>query len=282
MVIRALPWQRSCLEQLPRMRSDPDAQFDVSCLCDWRGEPANGKRSDPGAVGRQDRLRRIVADASPREEGFPNTMCGRFYAPDEFSEIKIRLRAGDVVPAPNWEPNWNVAPTQDVLAMRFDPAGGRVLQKMYWGLIPEGWVAKPKFPTFNARSETVSSTNVFRAAWAAGRRCVVVSGGFYEWKKGNNGRQPYAIARTNEPDTLLGGLWEDWTSPAGERLRTVTILTTNANELIRPLHDRMPVIIAEADLKKWIGEEPASEEDLKRMLQPFAASQMRLWPVSER
>jgi putative SOS response-associated peptidase YedK len=105
-------------------------------------------------------------------------MCGRFYTPDEFSEIRIRHGALSFAPAAKWEPNWNVAPTQDVLALRFDPANGRVVEKMYWGLIPTTMREKPKFPTFNARSETIDSVAAFRGAWRAGRRCAVITGGF--------------------------------------------------------------------------------------------------------
>jgi putative SOS response-associated peptidase YedK len=209
-------------------------------------------------------------------------MCGRVFIPGEWSEIKIRLRPSDFAPAPNWQPRWNVAPTEDVLVLRFDPKRGRVIDKMRWSLIP-AWAKDPKlkFPSFNARSETIAKVGVFKDAWNAGRRAVVVTGGFYEWQKIGTRRQPYAIARANEPDTLLGAVWEEWTSPADERIKTVSIMTTAANELIAPLHDRMPVVIGLEDLPKWIGEEPATREQIARMLRPFPSDRMRLWPVSE-
>jgi putative SOS response-associated peptidase YedK len=208
-------------------------------------------------------------------------MCGRFYVPDEFSEIKIRLGVGDFGPAPNWEPSYNVAPTEDALALRSDMNGKRVVEKMYWTLIPSTWKAKPKFPTFNARAETIDRMAVFKSAWTAGRRCAVPAGGFYEWKKGPNGRQPYAIALKDTPTMLLAGLWEDWVSPDGEKRRTMTIITTAPNDFMKPIHNRMPVILAADDLPRWIGEEKASPAELKKLLGPFPSEPMRRWPVSD-
>src|SRR5262249_38878205 len=151
---------------------------------------------------------------------------------------------------------WNIAPTQDMLTTILDPVTGRrtpVL--MRWGLIP-GWAKDVKIgvSTFNARADTVAVKPAFRAAWRAGRRCLVVTDGFYEWDKLAGGRQPYAIARAVDQLTVMAGLWEEWTSPAGERIKSCTVITTEPNELIARLHDRMPVVLAEEDWPAWLGE----------------------------
>ena len=209
-------------------------------------------------------------------------MCGRARLPTDYSEIKIQLRLSDFAPAPNLRPSWNIAPTDDVLCVVHDPeTGGRFARIMRWGLIP-AWSrdGKLKFPTFNARSETVATTPSFRDAWREGRRCLVVTDGFYEWRKGD--RQPFAIACTRGRLTVLAGLFENWRSSGGETIRTCTVLTTEANALLSPLHDRMPVVLAESDWPLWLGEAPATEAELHALLRPFPSGEMELWPVDRK
>src|ERR1700760_4377209 len=124
-------------------------------------------------------------------------MCGRARLPNDYSEIKIRLRLGNYA-APNLRPSWNLAPTQDMLCVVRDPdTGARKPVKMHWGLIPR-WAKEPKmtYPTFNAKANTVHEKATFRDAWKKGRRCLVVTDGFYEWRKGD--KQPFAIACVND------------------------------------------------------------------------------------
>ncbi len=207
-------------------------------------------------------------------------MCARARLFEEYSEIKTVLRFDALAAAPNFKPSWNIAPTQDVLvAIREAKRGTRRPALMRWGLIP-AWAkdAKPWSRTFNARGETVETTTAFKDAWRAGRRCLVVTDGFYEWRKAD--RQPFAIARAVEQFTVMAGLWEMWISPAGETVHSCTILTCPANELIAPLHDRMPVILAEEDWPRWLGETPASAAELKALLRPYPARRMKLWPVA--
>ena len=207
-------------------------------------------------------------------------MCGRARLPNDFSEIKIRLKLSVKAPAPNLRPSWNIAPTQDILAVANDSTVGRVPKIMRWGLVP-AWAKDigPR-PLFNARSETVATMPAFRDAWRAGRRCLVVTDGFYEWRRGD--KQPFAIACTKGELTILAGLWEIWRSAAGETISSCTVLTTEANDLLAPLHDRMPVILAEKDRPRWLGETPSSEADLKALLAPFPPERMTLWPVDRR
>ena len=206
-------------------------------------------------------------------------MCGRVRLPEDYSEIKITLRFDDFAPAPNLRPSWNIAPTQDLLTAIRDPASGaRLPALMRWGLVPP-WAKDVKIGAsmFNARADTIADKPAFKGAWRAGRRCLIVTDGFYEWRRGD--KQPFAIARADAPFTVMAGLWEEWKSPAGERIRSCTVVTTEANELLSSLHDRMPVILAEEDWPVWLGETPAGEAALKALLRPYLSERMKLWPV---
>ena len=208
-------------------------------------------------------------------------MCGRAKLPTDYSEIKIKLRFDDRWPAPNLKASWNIAPTDPMLTAVLDrESGTRRPVLMKWGLIPF-WSkdGEMKHPTFNAKAETVTKLPTFKNAWEAGRRCLVVTDGFYEWRKGD--RQPFAIACTDDL-TIMAGLWEKWRSPAGEKINSCTIITTDANELIASLHKRMPVILAPEDWPKWLGETPADEGELRALLKPAPAEMLKLWPVSKR
>ncbi len=209
-------------------------------------------------------------------------MCGRAKLPTDYSVIKNQLGLSDSAPAPNIKPSWNIAPTQDMLCVRRHPENGaRVAHVMRWGLIPE-WSKSERldYPTFNARADGIDENPTFRGAWKAGRRCLIVTDGFYEWRKSD--KQPFCIARAVTPLTIMAGLWEIWRSPAGETIRTCTIITTDANDLLMPLHHRMPVILAEADWPKWLGETDATDAELKALLKPYPSDAMRLWPVDKR
>ena len=138
---------------------------------------------------------------------------------------------------------------------------------MRWGLIP-AWAKeeKQRYATFNAKAETVASAATFRGAWRAGRRCLVVTDGFYEWRR--NDKQPFLITRSSGELTILAGLWETWRSPAGETIRSCTVLTTTPNDAMARLHDRMPVVLAREDWPKWLGETPANDAQVAALLGP--------------
>jgi putative SOS response-associated peptidase YedK len=117
-------------------------------------------------------------------------------------------------------------------------------------------------------SETVDTAPAFRDAWKKGQRCLVVTDGFYEWKKPE--KQPYAVGMADKSHLVMAGLWDEWTDKkTGERIKSCTIITCSPNALIDTLHDRMPVILAEEDWAKWLGEEPATPEELKMLLVPY-------------
>jgi putative SOS response-associated peptidase YedK len=210
-------------------------------------------------------------------------MCGRVRLSTDFSQIKIRLKLDDIYPAPNYPARWNIPPTAKLLCVVRDPERGtRRAEMMRWGLIP-AWAKDEKigYSTFNARDDGIDSKPAFRGVWKAGRRCLVVTDGFYEWRKPD--KQPFAISCAKGALTVMAGLWETWRSPAsGEVVKSCTIVTCPPNELIEPLHDRMPVILAERDWPLWLGEVPTNPAEAKTLLRPYPASEMELWPVDKR
>jgi putative SOS response-associated peptidase YedK len=153
---------------------------------------------------------------------------------------------------------------------------------MRWGLVPF-WAKDIKvgFANINAKAEGIENKPAFREAFRQ-RRCLVPVDNFYEWKKVEGGKQPYAIALKSRGLMALAGLWETSRSPAGERIRTFAIVTTEPNELCAALHNRMPVVLAPETWPTWLGEEPANEVHLKALLAPYPSEEMVCWPVSPR
>jgi putative SOS response-associated peptidase YedK len=206
-------------------------------------------------------------------------MCGRASLPTDVSELKQDLRIewdklGD------YRPRWNAAPTSD-LPVVTSAHGGRTLEIMRWGLIPS-WASDAKISrsTFNARAESVERTPAFRGAWSAGRRCLVVADGYYEWRKPD--KQPFAVALGNRGPMTFAGLWDIWRSPDGGTIKSFAIITTRSNELVASIHDRMPVILASDCWPAWLGEIHVTQHELKAMLQPYPSERMTFWPVDKR
>jgi putative SOS response-associated peptidase YedK len=210
-------------------------------------------------------------------------MCGRARLSSDVSEIKLVFSIPPDRPTPNFAPSWNVAPTDQLPIVRYDVReGARSLDVMRWGLIPF-WAKDIKigFSTINARAEDIETKPAFREAFQR-RRCLVPLDSFYEWKKTATGKQPYAIALADRRLMAMAGLWETWRSPAGERVRSFSIVTTTPNELCAELHDRMPVVLKPEVWPVWLGEEPADVPRLKSLLGPYPADEMICWPVSTR
>jgi putative SOS response-associated peptidase YedK len=205
-------------------------------------------------------------------------MCGRYAS---FLSAEAVARLFRVTgPLPNAPASWNVAPTHDAMVVRRHPdTGERRLDMLRWGLVPHFTKdLKAARRPINARAETVATSGLFRGALAA-RRCIVPADAFYEWQVLGAERQPYAIARLDGRPMAFAGLWEGWRSPEGEVLRTYTIVTTTANATLRPLHERMPVVLEEADWSAWLGETAA---DPFTRLRPAAEDVLHSWPVARR
>ena len=200
-------------------------------------------------------------------------MCGRAKLETDVSEIKIAFRIPPEYPTPNFPPSWNVAPTDNLPIVRYDAkAGSRTLDLMRWGLVPyRAKNIKIGFSTINAMAETIDKKPVFREAFQR-RRCRVSVDNFYEWQKTGKETQPYAIALADRRIMALAGLCETWRSPAGEMVRSFTIITTEPNELCARLHNRMPVVLDPTSWPLWLGQEPAKPDELKAMLVPVSVS----------
>ena len=210
-------------------------------------------------------------------------MCGRARLSSDVSEIKIAFAVPPERPAANFAASWNVAPTDPLPVVRYDAKDHqRSLDVMRWGLVPF-WAKDIKvgFANINAKAEGIETRPAFREAFRQ-RRCLVPVDNFFEWKKTPNGKQPYAIALADRKLMALAGLWESWRSPAGDRVRSFAIVTTEPNELCAELHNRMPVILASEVWPGWLGEEPADEAQLKSFLAPYPSDEMICWPVSAR
>lgn len=208
-------------------------------------------------------------------------MCGRYSQARAWSDL-VRLYRITAHAAPlNLPARYNIAPTQDVPIVRLEKeGGGRELVTVRWGLVPF-WAKDLAvgYKMINARAETVSEKPAFRRAFRQ-RRCLVVADGFYEWKKAEGTRQPYFITVAGDRLFAFAGLWERWTSPEGERIDSCTIIVTEANAMLRPIHDRMPVILDAECFDEWL-DTGRPIETAKALLKPYAG-EMTLFPVSRR
>jgi putative SOS response-associated peptidase YedK len=206
-------------------------------------------------------------------------MCGRAKLPEDVSEIKLDLKI-DFDQIGDYQPRWNAAPTSK-LPVVISNDGRRILTLMRWGLVPS-WAKDLKigYSTFNARAESLATRAAFRGAWRAGRRCLVLADGYYEWRDAD--KQPFAVALANRGPMTLAGLWDAWRSPAGETIKSFAIITTTANALLAPLHDRMPAVIAPDCWGDWLGENSPREGAPETLLRPYPDKAMALWAVDRR
>jgi putative SOS response-associated peptidase YedK len=209
-------------------------------------------------------------------------MCGRYT--HKFTWKQLHRLLGLTSSEMPLVPRFNVAPSQSAPVVRVEPDSNRTLAMLRWGLIPS-WAKDPKiaYKTINARAETVATGPAFRAAFKA-QRCVVPVSGFYEWSgTGEGGRkQPYYITPTDGEPMLLAGLWESWKHPDGEPLETFTIITTEPNEMMAKLHNRMPVILDPQDCARWLDADGRDAAALQGLLKPYPAELMMSHPVSTR
>jgi putative SOS response-associated peptidase YedK len=205
-------------------------------------------------------------------------MCGRYRRTSSEEEIARQYHI-PIPPQLDLPISYNIAPTQDVLAIRFNPeTRQRTLDALRWGLIPN-WAKDPKiaYKTINARAETVDTAPSYRQAFKK-RRCLIPVDTFFEWKKVLGGKIPHAIGMKDESVFVFAGLWEGWKPPGSEEwLHTCTIITGEPNELVRQIHTRMPVILPEEHHDAWL-----SGEAGKEILVPFPADRMKAWPISPR
>lgn len=209
-------------------------------------------------------------------------MCGRYKLSETYNELARLFGLSNSI---NLRPRFNIAPTQDVLAVVDDAeTKGRRGEMMRWGLVPV-WAKDVKiaYSLINAKAETVAEKPAFRDA-LKNRRCIIPADGFYEWQKLDaKGKQPYAIVMKDRGVFGFAGLWERWTDKAsGEVIRSCTIVTTEPNALLAPIHNRMPVILEPDGYAKWLGEQPATNDELRALLKPYSAKRMDAFKIGPR
>ncbi len=204
-------------------------------------------------------------------------MCGRFAIADR----NYLPRTLKVQTPLDFAPRYNIALSQKVPVVRQLPNGDNVTVLAEWGLIPS-WVKQPEEMShpINAKAETVAIKPMFRNAFKSGRVLVPASA-FYEWQKVAKGKQPWLIRMNDGEPFAFGGLIESWSAPEGERT-TFTILTTSANTLMKPIHDRMPVIIRPEGYETWLDPKFREVNILMGLALPYPDKEMEAWPVSTR
>jgi putative SOS response-associated peptidase YedK len=156
---------------------------------------------------------------------------------------------------------------------------------MRLGLVPgatRSWTQALKIgrSTFNARGESLDTRPAFRTAWQAGRRCLVIADGYYEWHTAD--KQPFAVGLSNRGPMTFAGLWDSWAAPDGDTIKSFAIITTTANELLQSLHARMPVLLTPEAWVPWLGETETNATQLKALLKPYPSAGMAFWPVDRR
>jgi putative SOS response-associated peptidase YedK len=206
-------------------------------------------------------------------------MCGRFAL---YTDPLILARHFAAEMPPEWGARYNVAPSQNILTIR-EEGEKRRFALARWGLVPS-WAKEMDtgYSTINARAETVASKPAFRSAFQH-RRCLIPADGFYEWQvvAGSKPKQPWFIALKSREPLAFAGLWESWRNPQeGDEVESCTIIVTDANDLMKRVHDRMPVILGPKDWPTWLTTEACDTQTLQNLLKPYPPAEMTAWPVS--
>jgi putative SOS response-associated peptidase YedK len=204
-------------------------------------------------------------------------MCGRYTLNSTSEALAADFELSDV---PAFEPRFNIAPSQEILAVREGDAGVRECVELRWGLIPV-WTKDPKKSRapINARSETVAEKPSFRRAISRGR-CLVPASGFYEWQGKGGSKQPFLFRMRERPVFAIAGIAETWHGEGGEIIESVALLTTEANAVVAPVHHRMPVIPSPADYARWLDHENHDSASIADLMVPCAVEALESFAVS--
>jgi putative SOS response-associated peptidase YedK len=206
-------------------------------------------------------------------------MCGRFRLAGSAAAL---LSYFNVQESLAWVEHYNLTPSKEVLTI-VQPAGAaRELRRMRWGLIPS-WAKDPAIGSqlINAQAETAVTKPAFRKAFRK-RRCLILADAFFEWKKETRHKQPYCIRMRDGRPFAFAGLWEHWEGPEGKAIDSCTILTATPNDLLRPLHHRMAVILSPADYDPWLDPAFQDAERFQAAVRPYPPDEMEAYPVSTR
>ena len=200
-------------------------------------------------------------------------MCGRYSIFTPTDTLKIRF---NVPRAEALQPTYNAAPTQNLpVILNSEPT---TIKLCRWGLIPS-WAKEERIGNrmINARAETLLQKPSFRTPFKK-QRCLVLTDGFYEWEKTSAGKIPHRVSMRDNKPFAFAGIWEVWRTPDGEEVMSFSIITTEPNDLMKPLHNRMPVIIKQANEEKWLQEIDISEA--QKMLEPYPLEDLEAYPIS--
>jgi putative SOS response-associated peptidase YedK len=204
-------------------------------------------------------------------------MCGRYTLTVDIDAV---ARAFNVAPSLQTVPRYNVAPTQEVVTILRDET--KHLDFLRWGLVPS-WAKEESIGAkmINARAETLAEKPSFKRL-LQGRRCLIVADGFYEWKQEQGGKTPMYFTLPNHEPFAFAGLWDTWKQPDGQPLRTCTIITTEPNDVVASVHNRMPVILPVDAQEEWLDPDQHDMHVLQQFLKPYTASNMSVRPVSRK
>jgi putative SOS response-associated peptidase YedK len=204
-------------------------------------------------------------------------MCGRFALDENPRKLAEHfLLSGEA----EFTSSWNIAPSLRIATITADVEGSRHLSKMRWGLIPS-WAKDATIGNklANARGETVAEKPSFRSAFKS-RRCIIPASGFYEWKIEKGVKCPWFISLNSGQPMAFAGLWETWHPKEGEAIESCCIITTNANTLMQPIHDRMPVILDPDQWAIWLSQQEHQADKLLPLIRSYESESMRAWPVT--
>jgi putative SOS response-associated peptidase YedK len=203
-------------------------------------------------------------------------MCGRFSRKATLQAIIDEFEIEEV--NGTIEPSYNVAPGQDVAVILKDES--RKLGLLKWGLIPS-WSKDPAIGNrmINARAESLADKPSFKQPLRR-KRCLIIADGFFEWKKEGKQKIPMYIFLKNQKPFAFAGLWDTWTSPDGNKISTCTVITTEPNELLKKIHNRMPVILTKKHFDLWLDRNVQDEQMVLPLLQPYAEKDMDMYEVS--
>ena len=208
-------------------------------------------------------------------------MCGRFSNDAKPKQIEAEFKTGKLNPK-LFTPRYNIAPTQ-MIPVVLEQSGERIVESLRWGLIP-GWAKDESIGSkmINARAETLAEKPSFRDAFKK-HRCIIPASGFYEWQKQSKGaKQPFYFRMKDKDVFGFAGLWAEWLDKeTGEQIETFTIITTEANKVLEPIHERMPVILKSKDYDLWLDAKERDTDKLQKLLAPFPSAEMESYQVSK-
>jgi putative SOS response-associated peptidase YedK len=205
-------------------------------------------------------------------------MCGRYdFFPGEFSDLRIRFNLDSNLP--DFKPSYNIAPGRDVPVI-VRQGDRNVVKLMRWGLVPS-WSQDPSIGNqmINARCETLDQKPSFKQLLGS-RRCLVPADGFFEWARVGKGKIPMRVRMKDRRPFTMAGLWNLWRDPDGEELYTFTIITTDSTKLLRPIHDRMPLILDPLVARQWLDPTAIDPRMISVIMQPFPSELMEAYEVS--